>query len=400
MNKDKISHLFHKYFSDLTTEEENRELARLLQQADIKSDVEHLMEEAWSTFHAGENIFDPDLSKRMLRQILEETPEEPGLSLSSQRNIFWKTAAAAVAFAFCIGAALYYNHSYRQTPVTSPIPDNNIGQDVLPGTHKAFLTLADGRDILLDQASPGLLTTEGNTRIIKEEDNRLSYQVASGNKSPKTAYNTLRTPRGGQYHLVLPDGTQVWLNAASSIKYPVAFTENSRNVQIEGEVFFEVTPLRRKKGKVPFIVTARNVSVEVLGTQFNVNAYSDEREIKTTLLEGSVKVSTAKSTGLLNPGHEASVIGASTDINISKTNTDQAVAWKNGYFQFREASLQDIMRQLSKWYDLNVHYNGKLPAKKFTGEIPRSATLLQVLEILEINQVKIRITGKDVYIGT
>lgn len=399
MNKDKIRNLFYKYFDDLTTEEENCELARLLQQEDLKSDVKLLMEEAWGTFHAGENIFDPDLSKRMLQRILEKTPVEAGLPVLGNRTLFRKVAAAAAVLALCIGSAVYYNHSHQRAAVTTVRTANNIVHDVLPGTNKAFLTLADGRDILLDQASPGLLTTEGNTRIIKEEGDRLSYEVASGSGTQKAAYNTLRTPRGGQYHLVLPDGTKVWLNAASSIMYPVEFSDNVRTVRIEGEVFFEVTPLRRQKGKIPFIVTTGNVSIEVLGTQFNINAYRDEKDIKTTLLKGSVKVSTLKSSSLLNPGHEASVTASSTDINISKANTDQAIAWKNGYFQFQEARLQDIMRQLSKWYDLDVRYNGKLPVKKFTGEIPRSATLLQVLEILEINQVQVRIIGKEIHIG-
>src|SRR5690606_5920738 len=152
--------------------------------------------------------------------------------------------------------------------------------------------------------------------------------------------------------------------------------------------------------KIPFIVKAGNISVEVLGTQFNINAYQDENQVKTTLFEGSVKVSTPGSSSLLKPGHEARVKATSTDIQVSKANVDQAIAWKNGYFQFQEASLEEIMRQLSKWYDVDVNFEGKPLEKRFSGEIPRNATLLQVLEILEISQVKMKVDGKEITIKT
>lgn len=401
MNKDKTRLLFYKYFYDLTTEEENRELARLLQEDDLEADVKLLMKEAWDTFRAKENIFDPELSERMLERILEDKPAASVLPVWSSRSFLWKAAAAAVALVLCVGALVYYNDARQPAAAMAGSPADSTSLDVLPGSNKAFLTLADGRDIILDHASPGLLTTEGNTRIIKEEGDRLSYEVASGHEIPATAFHTLRTPRGGQYHLELPDGTKVWLNAASSIVYPVQFTgSTSRNVRIEGEVFFEVAKQYYGGNKIPFVVTTGDVSVEVLGTQFNINAYSDEKDIKTTLLEGSVKISTPKSSSLLNPGHEASVASAAADIRISKANTDQAVAWKNGYFQFRQASLEEIMRQLSKWYDIDVRYEGKPVGKMFSGEIPRSATLLEVLEILELSQIQLRIAGKEIIIRT
>lgn len=398
MNKDKIRHLFYKYFNDLSTDEENRELARLLQQKDLEEDIKQFMEEAWDAFSSHHKTFPENVSEEILSGILgtEEKPERRFLPV--QLSSFWKPAAAIVLMAGLGSALFYYSRPGKSTTAVSDALA--ASPDILPGSSKAFLTLSDGRNIILDHASPGLLTTQGGTRIIKEEGDRLSYETTSHEEAPVTASNTLRTPRGGQYHLVLPDGTKAWLNAASSIVYPVRFSGGSRQVSIEGEVYFEVARQMKDNNKVPFIVKAGDVSVEVLGTQFNINAYSDEVDIRTTLLEGAVKVTTARSSSMLNPGHEARVAARSAEIQISKANTDQAVAWKNGYFQFQEAGLHEIMRQLSKWYDVDVVYEGKPLEKKFTGEIPRSSTLLQVLEILQLSQVRLSIVDKQVIIKT
>lgn len=402
MNKDKIKHLFYKYFNDLTTDGENRELARLLQQKDLEDDIKQLMEEAWDTFHPHHKIFPEEISEEMLSRILGEKERAERRFFPGVLSFLRKPAAAAIiVMAIAGGMLLFYSRSESGFTSASPEdPAPGMSSDILPGSNKAFLTLSDGRNIILDHASPGLLTTQGGTRIIKEEGDRLAYETTSHEDDPISGSNTLRTPRGGQYHLVLPDGTKAWLNAASSIVYPVRFTGSRRQVRIEGEVYFEVAKQLKGNSKVPFIVNAGDVSVEVLGTQFNINAYSDEVAIKTTLLEGAVKVTTSKSSSLLNPGHEARVAAKSAEILISKANTDQAVAWKNGYFQFQQAGLQEIMRQLSKWYDVDVVYEGKPFEKKFTGEIPRSATLLQVLEILELNQIQLRVVDKQVIIKT
>ncbi len=402
MNKDKIRHLFYKYFNDLTTDEENRELARLLQQNNLEDDIKQLMEEAWDAFHPHHKIFPDEISEEMLSRILGEEEKAGQRFFPGVLSFFRKSAAAAIVLIAAAGGLLLY-YSRSDNSLASDSADtaaSAASPDIMPGSNKAFLTLSDGRNIILDHASPGLLTTQGGTRIIKEEGDRLAYETTSHEDETVSGSNTLRTPRGGQYHLVLPDGTKAWLNAASSIVYPVRFTGNRRQVRIEGEVYFEVAKQLKGNEKVPFFVTAGDVSVEVLGTQFNINAYSDEVAIKTTLLEGAVKVTTSKSSSLLNPGHEARVAAKSAEILISKANTDQAVAWKNGYFQFQQAGLQEIMRQLSKWYDVDVVYEGKPFEKKFTGEIPRSATLLQVLEILELNQIQLRIVDKQVIIKT
>lgn len=401
MSREKIKILFYKYFNDLTTPEENQELARLLQDKDKAEEIKSLMYEAWETFHPENALFTLDESERILKQVLDSDSlldEDPRPLKTTSFN--WRTLAASVALLVTMGGLWYTFNDQSQSSNSTESFAVTLEQDIYPGSNKAFLTLSDGRDIILDHANPGLLTTDGNTKIIKEEGDRLSYEATPGGHTKQSGFNTLRTPRGGQYHVILPDGTKVWLNAASSITYPVHFTGDLRAVKIEGEVFFEVARKTEGTTKIPFIVKAGNISVEVLGTQFNINAYQDENQVKTTLFEGSVKVSTPGSSSLLKPGHEARVKATSTDIQVSKANVDQAIAWKNGYFQFQEASLEEIMRQLSKWYDVDVNFEGKPLEKRFSGEIPRNATLLQVLEILEISQVKMKVDGKEITIKT
>ncbi|GAA4447936.1 DUF4974 domain-containing protein [Ravibacter arvi] len=397
MNKERIRLLLYKYLNNSSSEAENRELAGLLQIKGLETEVKQLLDEAWDDFHDESKPFSTGETERMLAAILGNN-EDADPVRAPKRWYYSRSVAAAAAF-LLLGAGLVWYTSRdiagRETISAAP---KVIRQDVQPGSDKAFLTLSDGRDIALNNAASGLLATEGNIKIFKAGDDWLSYKTSSHNLPKKEAFHTLRTPRGGQYHLVLPDGTRVWLNAASAITYPIHFSNAQRNVKIEGEVYFEVAKKAAGKRKIPFIVTARDVSVEVLGTQFNINAYQDEKQVSTTLLEGSVKVKTAKFSSMLDPGQEATISNTSNDIRVSSANTDQVIAWKNGFFQFRESSLESIMRQLSKWYDVDVTYEGKPMSKKFTGEIPRSATLLEVLEILELNHIQVELAGNRITI--
>jgi len=398
MSQERIRELFYRYFNGLSGPEENRELAELLQDKDREDQIRQLLQEAWNNFQPGNPLFSQGDSERLLENVLSAVENIKEEDIPQSRPLFgWKSLAAAVAV--LLTAGWFFLREIDTEPVGETVTSSlQIDQDFSPGSNKAYLTLSDGRDIVLDHADPGLLTTDGQTRIIKEEGDRLSYEPVSEKISAEPAFNTLRTPRGGQYHVVLPDGTKVWLNAASSITYPVHFTGKTREVKIEGEVYFEVAKRSRENEKIPFIVSAGEMSVEVLGTHFNINAYKDEEQIKTTLIEGSVKVRTPFASSLLKPGHEARIESASADIRVARANTEQALAWKNGYFQFQEASLEEIMRQLSKWYDVDVRFEGKPLEKKFSGEIPRSATLVQVLEILEISQVRMTLSDKVITI--
>jgi len=252
--------------------------------------------------------------------------------------------------------------------------------DVEPGGNRAILILADGSTIVLDSSNIGTLAMQGNARIEKTASGEIVYRVG-GKEKGEMMMNTMSTPRGGQYRLTLPDGSKVWLNAASSITYPTAFTGNNRTVQVDGELYFEVA----KDAARPFIVKKGATHVTVLGTHFNVNAYNDEDQVKVTLLEGSVQVSseTSGAAALLKPGQQISVYETAMLSQPAYVNTDQVMAWKNGIFNFHKASLQEVMRQLSRWYDVEVVYEKGIPAIEFGGEMGRDLTLSQVLKGFE-----------------
>ncbi|WP_143305100.1 FecR family protein [Chitinophaga vietnamensis] len=294
----------------------------------------------------------------------------------------WWAAAAAVLL---IGAGLWLRTPHSMpAPHVAPVAAHNA--DIKPGGNKAILVLGDGSQISLDSAANGTLARQGNTSITKAANGQLQYSNA-GNVTAIT-WNTLKTPMGGQYKLTLADGTTVWLNAGSSITYPTAFTGNERNVNITGEAYFEVAQLVNQ----PFKVKAGSLSVEVLGTHFNINAYDNEAAIHTTLLEGAVKIKTGSHEHLLAPGQQARVANGSANIQVlSNVNTAASVAWKEGYFSFDNADIQTVMRQLARWYNIEVAYEGSIPSRAFTGEIGRSLTLAQVLKGLSKTRIRYRI---------
>src|SRR5690606_29853914 len=254
--------------------------------------------------------------------------------------------------------------------------------NIAPGSNKAALTLADGSTILLDDAAEGKISEQGNTFVYKT-NGTLSYnaQNVNSNLNAKQSFNTLTTPRGGQYKIVLPDSTVVWLNAESSIRFPTKFSAHERNVSLTGEAYFEVATNK----SAPFKVNLESMEVEVLGTHFNVMAYSDEKSVNTTLIEGSVKIHKNQQQKLLRPGQQARV---SNTIKVSNVDVNEAIAWKNGLFQFKEANIETILRQIGRWYDVKIEYQGEISDEKYRAEISRKANLSQVLKILEISGLK------------
>lgn len=268
-------------------------------------------------------------------------------------------------------------------------------QDAAPGGNKAMLTLGDGTRIALDSAGNGALALQGNVQVLKLNSGQLAYHDDNTTGSGQIQFNTLSTPRGGQYQLTLPDGTRVWLNAASSLRYPTRFTGKERRVEVKGEAYFEVV----KNTGMPFRVTLpEDGEIVVTGTHFNVNAYTDEPFIKATLLEGGVRVSKKGKTARLEPGQQAQIpFGAGiSEISVVLVDMEEATAWKNGLFRFNNADLPTVMRQLSRWYDVDVSYEGKIPSRKFEGEIQRNLHLSDVMEALGKNRVHFRIEGKKI----
>lgn len=307
--------------------------------------------------------------------------------LYASRNI-----AAAVVLLMLACGGLYY---WLAKPVKQPAIANNKQQvihDILPGTNKATLTLANGTVVDLNSTKIGVVD-KGSAIVKKVKEGQLLYETNHAIQPAQTAYNTIITPRGGQYQVVLPDGSKVYLDAASSLKFPTAFTGNDRTVELTGQAYFEVA----KNAAKPFKVKVSNLEVRVLGTHFNIMAYSNEAAIKTTLLEGSVRLTSGAITGILKPGQQGS-LNHNGQINIAEVNTDEAVAWKNGYFDFNRANIHTIMNQVSRWYDVDVTYEGKEPDDEFVGKIERNVKLSQLLHILQLSHVHFRVEGKNIVV--
>jgi transmembrane sensor len=298
-------------------------------------------------------------------------------------------AGVAVVFIGGLGIYKYHNSIKEDVAVVKNIPAKT---NITPGSNKAVLTLQDGSTIVLNDAKEGTLAQQGNANIVKTANGQLVYNKTDA-QPEKVLFNTMTTPRGGQYKLTLPDGTDVWLNSASSITYPTAFVGNERNVSITGEAYFEVAKDKTK----PFHVKAGSQTIEVLGTHFNVMAYADEDVIKTTLLEGSVKVTGDKESGILKPG-EQSVINKAGDLKVSVASVDEAMAWKNGYFKFNRVGIKYIMRQLSRWYDVDVVYDGRVKEDEFVGTIGRGENIVQALHLLELANVHFKIQDKKIIV--
>jgi len=352
-----------------------------------------LLEQYYELFANEEDAISKLTESQVAR--LEESLKE-GISQRIMANTkpsvqFYKStlarAAAILVFA-SIGLYTVYNH-YAARP--QPIVNNRIKKnDVAPGGNKAILTLADGSKLVLNNSKNGALATQAGMQVIKQ-DSMLSYKGKAATHG-QVSYNTIATPKGGQYQLILADGTKVWLNSASSLKYPTSFTGNDRTVELSGEAYFEVA----KNKDQPFNVKTTTQTVQVLGTHFNVNAYADEKAVKTTLLEGSVKVFSANASVMIKPGQQSALaVNGSFRIN-NDLDTDEIIAWKNGLFQFNEADIQTIMRQIARWYDIDVEFKGTMPVNTYHGKISRNSNVSQVLKILELSGINFTIEGRKI----
>lgn len=321
-----------------------------------------------------------ELKDAVWNNILTRANKAPVVKMNLRK--MWMAAASVVVLLIAAAGYFYASKSGKKDLAHLEKNDVPMKMDKAPGSNRAFLTLADGSTINLDSAQKGNLTQQGNSKISKLKEGQLTYESTADGQTASVAYNTVATPRGGQFQLVLSDGSKVWLNAASSIRFPATFSGNSRNVEITGEAYFEVA----HNANSPFTVTANNVAIKVLGTHFNVDAYNDENTIKTTLLQGSVKVSKGASNKLIVPGEQAvvnkSISDASAIVIKKEVDLDEVIAWKNGLFAFQNAGIKEIMQDLARWYDVEVVYEGTIPDITFSGELGRNLSLAQVLSAL------------------
>jgi ferric-dicitrate binding protein FerR (iron transport regulator) len=318
----------------------------------------------------------------------------------SYKFYYLKSISIAAIILLFISTGLYF-YSNRVISEPEQFAEIDVRNDILPGYNKAILTLADGSKISLDDAANGLLASQGNIAITKTDNGQIVYEKNNVDKSKfmsnRSAINTIQTPKGGKYQIRLPDGSKVWLNSASTLSYPTTFAGNERKVQLKGEAYFEISPNKN----VPFRVESENQIVEVLGTHFNINSYDDEDYVKTTLLEGSVKVilssnpNEVSKTRLLKPGEQSLTKSSQSGIRIENVDTEKAVAWKNGYFKFRNTPIKEIMREIERWYDVELVYEGKIPSDEFTGFISNDVKISAVLKIMEESGgVRFTVKGK------
>lgn len=402
----RLSYLFKKYTENSCTAEERNEFIQMVKQEENTPELNSLIGNAVNVAEAEHGI-NQERADELFATILNATTDDKSddkvihmLPSKKNKKVWW---AAAAIIILVLGSSVYYILNKNTTPqiVQNKPVHKQIKNDVAPGYKGAILTLSNGQQIILDSVGNGMLTAQGNTNILKQ-NGKIVYDEQNISKS-EVLYNTMTTPRGRQYSLVLADGTKVWLNAASSITFPTAFTGNGRRVQITGEAYFEVT----KDPTKPFTVSISSPSakldgaeVKVLGTHFNIKAYDDESSIKTTLLEGSVRVTKENSDALLKPGQEALLDDKGEDFKVTEANTGEAVAWKNGLFEFNNMDIKSIMRQLSRWYDIEVVYQGDVEDKSFSGVISQNTNLSQVLKMLQLTKaVHFKVEGAKVIVS-
>lgn len=368
---------------------------------------EQVLQDSWD-FSSSD---DPQLGERMLTKLRErlhhpQLPLEPAEGITPFKPAghhkvrlihfrrHWVRYAAACILLAGAGIWLITKHTRDQ-------PDQRTGtfaqlNDIAPGTNKAVLTLANGKQISLDSNAAGLIALQGNTTIVQAANGRLELQTAktSGEKAPDVLYNSLSTPIGGQYQLRLPDGSKVWLNALTTIRFPSWFNDTNREVHVDGEAYFEVV----KDEQHPFHVVTSDVNIEVLGTAFNVNSYNDEPAIRTSLLQGAVRVTRGNSRFVMQPGEQVQTTDRSGLALVKDADVEKAIAWKNGSFSFDNDNIQTIMRQLSKWYDIDVRYQGEPPHTIFGGNMRRTLSLKQVLAGLSKYDVHFRLEGRTLFV--
>lgn len=409
-----LAYLFDRYFRGIATPEEREALMELLAEEGHEEEIGRLMEASWNDLPPGGPVFDEEKSQHILENALAGEPagaipfgRSPEILTQDGHSpiiprLFSipRVAVAAAILILIVGGHYFYFLRGRQ-------PDSRTGvvasgdsthqrhnaPDIPPGMDGAVLTLADGKRIILDSVKNGDLSIQGNTRIVKQ-GGRLAY-LPSRAAGQGVLYNTMTIPRGRQYQLILPDGSHVWLNAASSIRYPAAFTGKERKVEMTGEAYFEVA----KNVAQPFRVKIGEAQVEVLGTHFDIMAYEEESAVKTTLLEGAVKVTRANASHLLKPGQQAQLNKNGNGITvIDDAPIDETVAWKNGMFYFNRASLKTVMGEIARWYDVKVVYEGEVPDMEFGGKISRNSNLSETLKILELSKVHSRIEDKTIIV--
>lgn len=387
--------LLQKYINQSCTPAEVDRLFELMEKGEAGAAGKEALQQHFQQGLQPTGYTNNDLQERLQSRLAlvkqQIVAEEPA---PQTRGSIWRWVAVA-ATVLLVATGIYYWHTAPKRVAATTQQET----EVQPGSDKAVLTLADGKTISLDSSTHGIIGREGQTAI-NQRGGQIIYD-ASNAQSGEVVYNTLSTPRGGQYQLTLPDGSRVWLNAASSIRFPAVFNDSARLVYITGEVYFEVSKQTAKNGrKVPFHVMIPGAEIKVLGTHFNVNAYDDEDAAKTTLLEGAIVVKANESSVTLKPGQQAVLSRAHSPLTIAHSpDLEQVLAWKNGLFRFDGIQLSTMMRQLARWYDVEVTFAPGAPVSElFNGAIQRSLQLSQVLTGMDAMGIHVKREGKHLIV--
>jgi transmembrane sensor len=387
---ERINELFQRFVQNTCTREEMDELYAWIQDSE-EGDVQLLMDERFNYITDTSKADTVDWN-HMFRQIVETKRVAPVKRL-------WYRVAVAATVLLIVSLLGYYIINKQTGRSKDIVKTDSVSHDITaPQTTRATIVLANGEKVYLDSVVTGELAQQGNTKLEKLSNGELAYKKTTANGSKEIKYNTLNNPRGSPaVTLALSDGTKVWLNAGSSLTFPVVFTGTERKVSITGEAYFEVSKDPKKPFRVQFSSAGREGTVEVLGTHFNVNAYEDEPFAKTTLLEGKVQVyALGTQSQTLLPGQQAQLSNTGAISILKDVNLEQTMAWKNGLFNFKDTDIQTVMRQISRWYDVDVEYQG-IPKDKYAGEMSRQAQLSNVFKVLEtMGGVQFKIEGKKV----
>jgi ferric-dicitrate binding protein FerR (iron transport regulator) len=386
--------LFEKLLKGELSPEETQELIQWLGEENLDNETASLI-----VAHLKKPVMQNQVSPAMIAALEARLPlifkeDKPSSRIVRLAGKKWLRYAASILLLLAAGAYFIIPGKKQSGVNEKNVSLASKATDPQPGKEGAILTLTDGTQLVLDSMSNGLITTQNGIKVLLN-NGQVTYTPDKKTGEQQIAYNTMTTPRGRQFQLLLPDGSKVWLNAASSIRYPVVFSGNERKVDITGEAYFEVT----KNAAMPFRVSAgTGTEIEVLGTHFNINSYSNEGSINTTLLEGSVKVKRQGANDVkLIPGQQARIdrhdkSGASSSAVkvVNDVDVERVMAWKNGVFNFQDATLEEVMRQLERWYDIEVVYEKGIPSFEFYGKMGRDLPLLTVLRGLNLSNVNFR----------
>lgn len=375
-SRKRLRYLFQQYLANKISREEYAELWQCIRQDTEERSLLQELETLWED--AGKE--EPVISRKEWEKKMQELIQDDAHSKQEPKRNFgfnWKkykwAIAAAITLLLFTGYYFFKDYLHQDKTGTTGLTQK---KDLLPGGNKAVLTLSNGSRIILDSLANGVITQQGKTNIVKSGDGLITYNPANAMPAD-VVYNMLSIPRGGKYQLTLPDGTKVWLNSASTLRFPTSFPGNRRVVEMTGEAYFEVA----KNVQKPFIVKVNGMKVKVLGTHFNIMAYDDEPTVETTLLEGAVSVKKGRKKILLRPGQQARM-DKQGKITVAKNESvDKIIAWKNNLFWFEENDIHEVMRQVSRWYDADVVIKGNIP-QHFTGSIPRDVNVLKVFKVL------------------